>query len=94
MKAELNLAFTCSLLGRTDMTDTLRGENIGKKKETCKVSFQSIPALEPVLSAFTETSCSRLGSAVSCIAQGIALIKQPQLVFHKAFFMHLIWDPA
>lgn len=34
MKAELNLAFSYTLLCRTDVTDKLRGENIGGKNET------------------------------------------------------------
>lgn len=44
------------------MTDKLRGgKKIGKRMKHIEVSFQSIPALEVVLSACTETSCSRLG---------------------------------
>lgn len=65
MKAELNLTFSYALLYRTDMTDKLREENIGVKKKHIYVSFQSVPVVELVLTAFTETSCSRLGRALT-----------------------------
>lgn len=47
MKAEFNLAFSYSLLGRTDMTDTLRGENIGKKKKHVKFPSSQSQHLNP-----------------------------------------------